>query len=82
VFDPAKEYETYKARQPKHHCGSHERTPACVLQCVNWVLDIEECTISDQISRHREPQNNLMDPNTTKNIAIIVSNQNFEFINF
>ena len=62
--------------EPPAHCQDHERTPACILQCVNWVLDIEECAISEHVTKGREPQNNLMDPKTTRNIAVIVSKFN------
>lgn len=56
---------------------NHNRTPACLLQCVNWVLDVEECQINDDMHAHQGKhggQNfSLMDPATTRTVAIIVS---------
>ena len=80
-FDPIKEYNLYKSKlplivDPIHH----DRTPACLLQCVNWVLDIEECDIVEDFNENRERiglgtsiPNGLMDPKTTRKILTVVS---------
>ena len=47
----------------------HFRTPACLLECAKWVLDIEECPIQD--ASEFETQTTMMDPKTTKNILTV-----------
>ena len=73
-----KEFDLYKSKLPQlMDPVQHERTPACLLQCVNWVLDVEECSINDDLQSNQGKnggQNfSLMDPATTRLIASIVS---------
>ena len=51
-FDPIHEYDLYKTMLPKdasHPSISHHstvlKTPACLLACTKWVMDVYECKI-------------------------------------
>lgn len=53
-LDPLAEYQLYKSLLPKnahHSSSSHHssvfKTPACLLGCTRWVMDIYECKIVD-----------------------------------
>lgn len=66
---------------------NHDKTPACLLACAHWVLDIEESAIVEDIKgqcirahqlrdgHHSQKNhiNSLMDPGTTKKLLTIVS---------
>ena len=39
-----KEFELLQSKMPKVEIG-HEKTPACLLQCAKWVLDVSECPV-------------------------------------
>ena len=52
VFNPVEDYKLYRSLLPRskdHSCSSHHsnicKTPACLLSCTNWVMDIYECKI-------------------------------------
>ena len=75
-FNAQKEYDLYRSKLPEsshsevhHHREQHPRSPACLLECVKWVLDVEECPIGDV--QDFEVQSSMMDPKTTKNLVTI-----------
>ena len=71
-YDAGKEFKLYKSRLPQINKDCHHRSTACLLSCVNWVLDVEECPISDS-SAHEYEQGNMMDPYRTRKIMTLVS---------
>lgn len=81
-FSAQKEFDHFKDKLSYEPDGPHHmRSPACLLQCVKWVLDVSECPIFEsQFNDQNAGPNLLMDPNNTKHLITIVS-FNFIFAN-
>lgn len=78
-YNAKMESEFHKSLAPMRYSGEfassdHPKSLACLLTCTKWVLDVEECEISDE-PYHQVPGQRLasqmMDPLTTKKLITL-----------